>query len=147
MAELGLALTVYQVAQIAGALVTQAYKYGEAVKNSEKDIKHIVEELKATEEILLKLKRLAEEEEASGENFNHWPTLEKIKNDDGYLTQCKMAMFDLEKQLAPVDGWLKKVLARCLWPIKKKEIEESLKLIKKQKEGIVEFLKIENMYV
>jgi hypothetical protein len=31
--------------------------------------------------------------------------------------------------------------------MKKKAIEESLKLIRKQKEGIVEFLKIGNMYV
>jgi hypothetical protein len=49
MAELGPALTVYQVAQIAGALVTQAYKYGEAVKNSEKDIKHVQEYLGSCE--------------------------------------------------------------------------------------------------
>jgi hypothetical protein len=147
MAELGLTLSVYQVIQIASALVTQAYKYGEAVKNSKKDIKNVIEELKSTEEILLKLRSLAKEEGTPGENFKHWPTLEKIKNDDGYPTQCKMAMIDLEKKLAPVDGWARKILARCMWPMKKKEVEESLKFIKKQKEGIVEFLKIENMYV
>jgi hypothetical protein len=67
---------------VAGRLLTQAYEYGEAVKNAEKDIRHIIEELKDTEEILLKLKAFAEEEEASGENSKHSPTLEKIKNDN-----------------------------------------------------------------
>ena len=52
------------------------------MKNAEKDIKHMIEELKGSEEILLKLKAFAEEEEASGENFKHSPTLEKIKNDN-----------------------------------------------------------------
>ena len=104
MAELGLACSVIQVLQVAGALLTQAYEYGETVKNAEKDIKHVIEELKGTEEILLKLKALAEEEEASAENFKHWPTLEKIKNDNGYLAQCKTAMIDLQKRIPPVDG-------------------------------------------
>jgi hypothetical protein len=63
MAELGLACSVIQVLQVAGALLTQAHEYGEVVKNAEKDIKHMVEELKGTE-ILLKPKALAEEEAA-----------------------------------------------------------------------------------
>ena len=104
MAELGLACSVIQVLQVEGALLTQAYEYGETVKNAEKDIKHVIEELKGTEEILLKLKALAEEEEASAENFKHWPTLEKIKNGNGYLAQCKTAMIDLQKRIPPVDG-------------------------------------------
>jgi hypothetical protein len=114
MAELGLALSVYQAVQIAGRLATQAYKYGEAVKNSEKDIKNVIAELKSTEEILLKLESLAKGEEDSGENFKHWPTLEKIKNDHGYLAQCKMAMVDLDKKLVPVDGWARKSWAQCM---------------------------------
>jgi hypothetical protein len=56
-------------------------------------------------------------------------------------------MIDLQKRIAPVDGWARKFLARCMWPMKKRRTAESLKFIEKQKEGIVEFLKIENMYV
>jgi hypothetical protein len=146
MAELGLACSVIQVLQVAGALLTQAHEYGEVVKNAEKDIKHMVEELKGTE-ILLKPKALAEEEAAWGENFKHWPTLEKIKNDKGYLAQCKQSMIDLQKRLAPVDGWARKFLARCMWPMKKRRIADSLKFIEKQKRGIMEFLEIEDMYI
>jgi hypothetical protein len=128
-------------------LLTQAYEYGEAVKNAEKDIKHVIEELKGTEEILLKLKALAEEEEASAENFKHWPTLEKIKNDNGYLAHCKAAMIDLQKRIVPVERWARKFLARFMWLMEKRRIAESLKFIEKQKRGIMEFLEIEDMYI
>ena len=40
-----------------------------------------------------------------------------------------------------------KILGTRMWPMKKNEVEETLKLIEKQKEGIVEFLEIENMYI
>jgi hypothetical protein len=50
-------------------------------------------------------------------------------------------MIDLQKRIAPVDGWARKFLARCMWPMKKRRTAESLKFIEKQKEGIVEFLK------
>jgi hypothetical protein len=115
--------------------------------NAEKDIKHIIMKLKGPKEILLKLKELAEQEEASGENFRHWPNLEKTKNGGGYLAQCKIAMLDPEKKLVPVDGWTGRFLARCMWPMKKKEVQETLKLIKKQGKGIIQFLEIEHMYV
>jgi hypothetical protein len=147
MAELALVCSVVEVLKVAGALLNQAYKYGNAVKNAEKDIAYIMQELRGAEAILLKLKGLAEEEEASGQNFKHWPTLGKVNNDDGYLSQCKMAMIDLQKKLIPVDGWARKFWARCMWPMKKRGIEETLKLMEKQKNGIVEFLEIEDMYI
>jgi hypothetical protein len=146
MAEIGLTASIIAVIQISQTVITQAYKYGQTVKNAKKDIKRIEGELKDVDNVLRKLRDLAHRVEKLGRSLDHWPTLVSMKQKDGPLSKCESALNSLLAELAPVDGWAK-MRERALWPHKMKKVEKALRTITQQKGSFMEALKIELVYV
>lgn len=144
MADIGLVASIIAVIQITTAVTTQAYKYGHCVKNATNDIKEINDGLKDVENVLTKLKDLADRAKKSGEPLDKWPTLVSLNSANGPLLQCKLAMISLCTELAPVDGFAK-YTERALWPRKKKKVEKCLDDIVKQKKIFIESLNVEHM--
>jgi len=145
MAEIGLAASIIAVIQITTSVTKKAYEYGEAVKNAAGDIARIKEQLSDLTNILQKLKTLADLAEQSGKSLDQWPTLASLKNPDGALLRCKLAMLGLEAELAPADGGAKRMLQRSLWPMKKKKMQQKIAVIEKQKVVFMETLSVEQM--
>lgn len=91
MAEIGLVASVIAVIQLTTAVTTQAYNYGQNVKNASEDFKRINREMEGLIGILYKLKDLAQRVEASRQPMERWPTLVSLKKMDGPLKDCEIA--------------------------------------------------------
>jgi len=146
MAEIGLAASVIAVIQISQSVITQAYKYGQAVKNAKKDIERIESEMKDIGNVLIKLRDLAHRAERSGRSLDHWPTLVSMRQKGGPLSECESSLNCLLTELAPVDGWAR-VKERALWPHKMKKVEKTLQTIAQGKKYFIEALNIEQALV
>jgi hypothetical protein len=142
MAEIGLAASVIAVIQISQSVITQAYKYGQAVKNAKKDIERIESEIKDISNVLIKLRDLAHRAERSGRSLDHWPTLASMRQKGGPLSECELSLNCLLTELAPVDG-LARIKERALWPHKMKKVEKTLQTITQGKKYFIETLNIE----
>ena len=147
MAEIGLAASIIAVIQISRTVITQAYKYGQSVKNARKDIERIESELKDVDNQLTKLQDLVDRVEKSGRPLDCWPTLASMNQEDGPLSKCKLALNFLLAELTPADGWRAKVKERVLWPNKVAKVEKALEAIMQQKTYFIEALNIEQMWV
>jgi hypothetical protein len=145
MAEIGLAASIIAVIQISRTVITQAYKYGQSVKNAKKDIERIESELKDAESRLTKLQDLVDRAQKSGHPLDCWPTLVSMNQEDGPLSKCKLALNHLLVELAPVDSWPAKMKERTLWPSKAIKVEKALQVIMQQKNSFIECLNIEQV--
>ena len=143
MAEIGLAASVIAVIQITTAVITQAYDYGQNVKNAKEDLECIDRELKDLKAILDKLEGLAQRAETSDQPLHRWPTLVSLNQSDGPLEDCKIALNELGAQLAPVIGKRAKLVERAKWAWKKGKVEKSLGAILKQKDAFIESLSLD----
>ena len=144
MAEIGLAASVIAVIQISQSVITQAYKYGQAVKNAKKDIQKIESEMKDIGNVLIKFRDLAHRAERSGRSLDHWPTLVSMRQKGGPLSECESSLNCLLAELAPVDGWAR-MKERALWPHKMKKVEKALQTITEGKKYFIEALNIEQV--
>jgi hypothetical protein len=140
MAEIGLAASVIAVIQIATAVTTQAYDYGQKVKNAKEDLEGINRALEDLKGILDQLKDLAQEAEASDQP---WPTLASLNKSDGPLNDCTIALGELVAQLPLVNGTRAKFVERFKWAWKKGKVEKSLEAILKQKNVFIESLNVD----
>jgi hypothetical protein len=104
MAELALAASIIAVIRLSKAVTTQAFKYGQTVKNGKKDMERIEGEVRGIGNVLIKLQDLAHRAEKSGRPLDNWPTLASIKQKGGPLSQCESALNCLLEELAPVNG-------------------------------------------
>jgi len=145
VAALGIASSVIAVLQLATAVGKQAYKYGESARNAKADIDDIVGKLKDLEGVLVKLGDMAKRAQMTQKSLDHWPALASLEKSDGPLNKCKAEIGDLQAQLLPVEGWLKRKQERVQWPIKKGKIGNIIERIEKQKEILIESLSIEQM--
>jgi hypothetical protein len=145
MDGISLAASIIAVIQIATAVTTQAYKYGQCVKNAKEDIEKISGRLEDVSNTLNKLKDLADRATQSGKSLDNWPTLVSLASNGGPLTKCREAMTSTLNELAPVDGWAKQRLERGLWPLKKKKVQKCLDDIEDQKKVFIEALSVEHM--
>jgi hypothetical protein len=145
MAEIALAASIIAVIQISQTVITQAYKYGQSVKNAKKDTERIETELKDVESRLTKLQDLVDRAQKSGRPLDCWPTLASINQEDGPLSKCKLALNCLLVELAPVDSWRAKMKERALWPNKVTKVEKALEAIIQQKNSFIEALNIEQV--
>ena len=142
MAELGIAASIIAVITVSKAVIEQAYTYGRTVKNAEKDIKRIRSEVKDINNILVKLRDLAHRAENSNRSLEYWPTLASIKQKDGPLSKCELALNCLLEELAPVDGW-GMIKGHFLWSLKMKKLEKALQAIAQQRKLLMEALNVE----
>ena len=147
MAEIGLAASIIAVIQISQKVITQAYKYGQSVKNAKKDVERIESELKDVGNRLAELQDLANRAEKSGRPLDCWPTLASMNQKDGPLPKCKSALSCLLAELTLVDSGWARIKERASWPNKVAKIEKSLEAIVQQKNSFIEALNIEQVWV
>ncbi|KAI9761972.1 MAG: hypothetical protein M1840_001501, partial [Geoglossum simile] len=145
MAEIGLAASIIAVIHISQTVITQAYKYGQSVKNAKKDIERIESELKDVGSRLAELQDLAARAEKSGRPLDCWPTLVSMNQKDGPLPKCELALNCLLAELIPADGRLARLKELAIWPNKVAKIEKALGTIVQQKNAFTETLNIEQI--
>lgn len=142
MSGIELAASIIAVITLASTVLQKAYEYGKEVKNAGQHIKRASQDISDLMEVLLKLRDLADRQKDSGRSLAGWPTLTSLQQEGGPLSQSRTALEDLSSQLAPVSG-VAKVKELALWPRKAKIVEKALAMIRRQKEGIIESLNIE----
>ncbi|KAA6414848.1 MAG: hypothetical protein FRX48_01598 [Lasallia pustulata] len=142
MAELALVSSIIAVIQISRDVITQAYKYGQAVKSAKEDMQRVQAEVHDLEDILGKLKDLARRAEASGRSLTLWPTLVSLQDPTSSLHKCQKELEKLQPGLTPVGFW-EKSKARALWPHKQNGIYQILDTIRQQKLHLAEALNID----
>jgi hypothetical protein len=147
MAEISLAASIIAVIQISQVVITQAYKYGQCVKNAKKDVERIESELKDVGVRLAELRDLADRAEKSGRPLDCWPTLASMNQEDGPLPKCKLALNCLLAELTPVDSSWARMKKRAFWPNKVAKVEKALEAIVQQKNSFIEALNIEQVWV
>ncbi|SLM36361.1 P-loop containing nucleoside triphosphate hydrolase [Lasallia pustulata] len=142
MAELALVSSIIAIIQISRDVITQAYKYGQAVKSAKEDMQRVQAEVKDLNAILIKLKDLARRAEASGRSLTLWPTLVSLQDPTSSLHKCQKELEKLQPGLAPVGFW-EKSKARALWPPKRNGIYQILDTLRQQKVHLTEALNID----
>lgn len=146
MAAIGLAASIIAVIQITTTVATQAYKYGQSVKNATNDIAKVLDHLKEVEDSLTKLRDLVNQAEMLEKPLKSWPTLVALSSPNGALQQCNLAMVALHDNLTLAEGPMK-IIELARWPAKKKKVEQCLKGIVAQKNIFIESLNVEQMWV
>ena len=128
MAEaLGVAASIIAIIQLTGTVV----QYISDVKDASKDGDRLLTELRTISVFLPILKDAADR--AQSEPGGQWmTTIRSLGVPNGPLSQFKLALETLARQLEPVVGWRKRARA-LVWPFKEKEVKDILGTIERQK--------------
>lgn len=124
MAELvALIASIASLIQITGQVGIASHGYIGAVKEADKDIDNLCQELTALGNVLAKL-----EQQASATNSQ----ASALSELDTPLQRCIAEMKDLQSKLKPKSG-LRKVFRRLKWPLKEKETAQAISQIERHK--------------
>jgi hypothetical protein len=124
---IGLTGAIIAILQLTVAVVG----YIKEAKGISKHKKKLRVEVRSVEHLLKLLSDQAEE--VQEEESTEWSaTLKSVNGKDGPLSQIRQILEDLRSKLQPVQG-LKKVGEVLLWPFEKKDVDEIVHRIERQK--------------
>jgi hypothetical protein len=124
---IGLTGTIIAILQLTAAVIG----YIKDVKGASEHKKKLLVEVRSVEHLLNLLSDQAGE--VQEEESTEWSaTLKSVNEEDGPLRQIRQILEGLRSKLQPVQG-LKKVGKVLLWPFEKKEVDEIVHRIERQK--------------
>ena len=124
MDPVSIAGTLIAIIQISGKVVSLCYEYRRNVKNASAEISQLLEEVTSVRDVVERLHTVADAGEESGE----LQASDGIAERDTLLVRCLHEMQSLKAKLKLGKG-VKGKSKLLVWPLKKKEVYESLATI------------------
>ena len=133
MEVVGAASAIITVAQITASLVSVCYDYQSGCRHYPKDVVTITHELQSLRNVLERLADIVNSQNSSGSIA--LPTFDSlnVSISGGLLERCRVELKRLALKLAPAEGRLQQAGRALTWPLKEKDVKETLGTLARQR--------------
>lgn len=139
--------SVIAIYQLASAIAGLCFRYGQGVRQADRDADLVINEIDTFQRYLRTLKDiLVNEDVATGGSEQLANLKEIINSESAAMSRCERDLQDLKGKLekVQVEGRLKGPIKKLSWPLKKEEVRKTLNTLKNFMEAVDRALNVDN---
>ena len=139
--------SVIAIYQLAGVISSLCFRYGQGVRQAEKDADLIISEIDTFQIYLRTVKEILVKEDAAAEGLERLQSLHSvIDGESAVLKRCGRDLEILKTKLERVqsEGRFQGAIHRLAWPLKQEEVKKTLDTLKRFTEAVDRALNVDN---
>ena len=139
--------SVIAIYQLASAISGLCFRYGQGVRQADRDADLVINEIDTFQKYLRTLKDILVNEDVATSGSEPLANLEEIVNgESAALRRCERDLQDLKKRLEKVqfEGRFQGAINKLSWPLKKEEVRKTLNTLKNFTEAVDRALNVDN---